>query len=80
MIEPALAAWHSKRRGRALDWGSPRRDLREITNAILHVDRTGDQWASFTRLEQAATDHPILDVVQRPPGTGGFSLRSPSGQ
>ncbi|WP_037582360.1 IS5 family transposase [Phaeacidiphilus oryzae] len=46
LIEPVLSAWRFERRGRALDFGRPpRHDLREIMNAILHVDRTGCQWA-----------------------------------
>lgn len=41
-----LSAWRFERRGRALNFGRPpRHDLREITNAILYVDRTGCQWA-----------------------------------
>jgi transposase len=40
-----LAAWRFERRGRALDFGRPpERELREIMNAILYVDRTGVQW------------------------------------
>ncbi|MBO3680495.1 IS5 family transposase [Streptomyces sp. NEAU-YJ-81] len=45
LIEPVLTAWSFERRGRALDFGRPpERDLREIMNAILYVDRTGVQW------------------------------------
>ncbi|MFE6974479.1 IS5 family transposase [Streptomyces sp. NPDC057682] len=46
LIEPVLSAWRFERRGRALDFGRPpRHDLREIMNAVLHVDRAGCQWA-----------------------------------
>lgn len=45
LIEPALSAWRFERRGRALDYGRPpERDLRDVMDAILYVDRTGDQW------------------------------------
>ncbi|MEU2562466.1 transposase [Streptomyces longispororuber] len=44
MIEPVLAAWRFEHRGRALDVGRPPgHDLREVMNAIPHVDRTGVQ-------------------------------------
>ncbi|GHH88462.1 DDE transposase [Streptomyces sulfonofaciens] len=45
LIEPVLAAWRAERRRHALDSGRPpERDLREIMNAILYVDRTGVRW------------------------------------
>jgi transposase len=45
LIEPVLSAWRAERRRHALNIGRPPdHDLREITNAILYVDRTGVQW------------------------------------
>ncbi|MFE9487340.1 IS5 family transposase [Streptomyces sp. NPDC006641] len=44
-IEPVLTAWRFERRGRAPAFGRPpEHDLRDIMDAILHVDRTGVQW------------------------------------
>jgi len=43
-IEPVLSAWRAERRRHALNIARPpEHDLREITNAVLHVDRTGMQ-------------------------------------
>ncbi|MFI5476663.1 IS5 family transposase [Streptomyces cacaoi] len=45
LIEPVLSEWRAERRRYALNIGRPpEHDLREITNAILYVDRTGVQW------------------------------------
>ncbi|RZB13361.1 transposase, partial [Streptomyces sp. F001] len=45
LIEPVLSAWRAERRRYALNIGHPpEHDLREIMNAILHVNRTGAQW------------------------------------
>ncbi len=42
LVEPALAARRFERHGGNLDFGRPsEHDLREITDAILYVDRTG---------------------------------------
>lgn len=45
LIEPVLTAWRAERRRQALAIGRPpEHDLRQITNAILYVDRTGIPW------------------------------------
>ncbi|MFH8717584.1 IS5 family transposase [Streptomyces zaomyceticus] len=45
LIDPVLAAWWLERRRKALHFGRPlERDLRDIMDAILYVDRTGVQW------------------------------------
>ena len=45
LIEPVVSSWRFERRGRALDFGRlPDRDLGDIMDAILYVDRTGVQW------------------------------------
>ncbi|GAA4980907.1 hypothetical protein GCM10025734_00970 [Kitasatospora paranensis] len=45
LIEPALTAWRQERTTRALAFGRPpEHDLRDLLDAILHVDRTGIPW------------------------------------
>ncbi|MFI6799501.1 IS5 family transposase [Streptosporangium canum] len=45
LIEPALTAWRTERRTRALGIGRPpEHDLRAVMDAILYVDRTGIPW------------------------------------
>ncbi|GHJ97916.1 DDE transposase [Streptomyces sp. NE5-10] len=45
LIEPVLTAWRLERRRTALHFERPpEHDLRDIMDAILHVDRTGVQW------------------------------------
>ncbi len=44
LIEPALSAWRAARAEAGLGLSEPVRDLREIVNAILYVNRAGCAW------------------------------------
>jgi transposase len=44
LIEPALSAWRAERAVAGLGLSEPVRDLREIVNAILYVNRAGCAW------------------------------------
>jgi transposase len=44
LIEPVLSAWRAARSGAGLGLSEPVHNLREIVNAILHVNRTGIAW------------------------------------
>jgi Putative transposase of IS4/5 family (DUF4096) len=44
LIEPILSAWRAARAEAGLGLSAPVHDLREIVNAILHVNRTGIAW------------------------------------
>ena len=44
LVEPILAAWRAARAKTGLGLSEPVRDLREIVNAILYVNRTGIAW------------------------------------
>jgi transposase len=45
LIEPIVAAWRAARAEQSLGINQPIRDLRDIVNAILYVNRTGMAWA-----------------------------------
>ncbi|MGW4025935.1 transposase, partial [Streptomyces sp. NPDC005009] len=56
LVEPVLSAWRLERRGRALDFGRPpEHDLRDIMDAILHVDRTGSSGATSRTTSRTGT-------------------------
>ncbi|MGH3401137.1 MAG: IS5 family transposase [Streptosporangiaceae bacterium] len=44
LIEPVLSAWRQARAAAGLGLSEPVRDLREIVNAILYVNRAGCAW------------------------------------
>jgi transposase len=44
LVEPVLSAWRQARAGAGLGLSEPVHNLREIVNAILHVNRTGIAW------------------------------------
>jgi transposase len=44
LIEPVLSAWRADRAAAGLGLAEPVRDLREIVNAILYVNRAGCAW------------------------------------
>lgn len=44
VIEPGLAAWRGPQLARKVSSNQPLRDVREIVNAILYVNRTGCAW------------------------------------
>src|SRR5664280_928222 len=45
LIEPIVAGWRAARAEQSLGINQPIRDLRDIVNAILYVNRTGMAWA-----------------------------------
>ena len=58
LVEPTLTAWRQERTARALAFGRPpEHDLRDLLNAILHVDRTGIPWRHLPH------DHPPRETV-----------------
>jgi transposase len=80
LIEPVLSAWRAERARRALPIAPPpEHDLREIVNAILHVNRTGMAWRYlphdlppcktvfdyYAKWEEDGTTEKIHDLLRR---------------